>query len=40
MYRVHPDALDEYLDMLCIDELNLPHIKNKIEESLPDYLIA
>jgi len=37
VYRVHPDAIDEYNELGCVEDLPLTHVNNKVEESIVQY---
>ncbi len=37
VYRVHPDAIDDYKESLYLDDLPISHMNNKVEESLMQY---
>ena len=37
LYRVHPDAIEQHLEMAYDEEIPLAHMNNKVEESLMYY---
>lgn len=37
VYRIHPDAIEDYKETLYLDELPVSEMNNKVEESLMQY---
>ena len=37
VYRVHPDAIDEFNASTYIEDLSISHLNNKVEESMVHY---